>query len=178
VSEAVSALRTAGASDVDELLRLETGHWVEVSKANRQARRMADRHYSFFGKPMSHEVGPPGQKIILLTADGRALWGSHRPAPWAGIVRADGLEGHHCFIFRNEGYAQVRSSDLIREAVSLTLQRWGPGDFWTYVGAEHVASENPGYCFLVAGWRHDGWVESAKLGRLRRLKLVESEVLS
>ena len=149
-------------------------HWVEVSKANRHARRMADRHYSFQGGPerqMSHEVGPPGQKIIFLTEDGKAVWGSHRPAPWAGITRADNLSGHFCFIFRNEGYRPIRSSELIKEAVGRTIDRWGEADFWTYIGAEHVESANPGYCFLVAGFEHDGWVTSSKLGRLRRLKL-------
>ena len=154
-------------------------HWVEVTKANRQARRMADRHYSFWkhhNRPNSHEVGPPGQKIILLTSDSKALWGSHRPAPWAGITRSDGLTGLFCFIFRNEGYSEACSSDLIREAVGLTASRWGMDDFWTYVARDKVRSTNPGYCFLKAGFEHDGWTESAKLGQLRRLKMPKATV--
>jgi hypothetical protein len=151
-------------------------HWVEVNKGNRQARRMADRHYSFFGTPMSHEVGPPGQKIILLTSDSKAVWGSHRPAPWANITRADGLVGLFCFLFRNEGYAGAKSSDLVTEAVGLTAGRWGVADFWTYVARDHIASSNPGYCYLKAGFEHDGWVDSGKLGRLRRLKMPASKV--
>jgi len=63
------------------------------------------------------------------------------------------------------------SSDLIREAVALTEQRWGPADFWTYVAKDKVESSNPGYCFLAAGFEHDGWTESQKLGTLRRLVL-------
>lgn len=117
---------------------------------------------------MAHEIGPPGQKIVLLTDDNKAVWGSHRPAPWAGITRADGLEGSFCFLFRNEGYDVCLSSDLVREAVVLTQERWGVSDFWTYIGADHVPG-NPGYCFLQAGFQHDGWVQSQKLGRLRRL---------
>jgi len=155
-------------------------HWIEVTKANRQARRMADRHYSFWqhhNRPSSHEVGPPGQKIILLTADGKAVWGSHRPAPWAGITRADGLTGLFCFIYRNEGYPLALSSELICEAVGLTGARWGVSDFWTYIGAEHVKSRNPGYCFLQAGFEHHGWTQSAKLGLLRRLRMPAQKVL-
>jgi len=151
-----------------------TTHWVEVSKANRQARRMADRHYSYWhhhNRPMSHEVGPPGQKIILLTVDGKAVWGSHRPAPWVGIQRSDNLAGLFCFLFRNEDYPLALSSVLIREAVAITAERWGVDDFWTYIGVQHVASPNPGYCFLQAGFIHDGYVHSAKLGTLRRLKM-------
>lgn len=154
-------------------------HWIEVSKANRQARRMADRHYSFWrhhNRPSSHEVGPPGQKIILLTQDSKAVWGSHRPAPWAGITRSDGLNGMFCFIFRNEGYQLAQSSELITEAVGMTARRWGIHEFWTYIGAEHIQSSNPGYCFLVAGFEHDGWTQSAKLGKLRRLVMPHDKV--
>ena len=156
-------------------------HWIEVTKRNRQARRMAARHYSFWrhhNRPMSNEVGPPGQKIILLTADSKALWGSHRPHPNAGIVRVDGLNGMFCFIFRNEGYPLALSSELIREAVALTRSRWGIMDFWTYVAKDKIQSSNPGYCFLQAGFEHDGWVESAKLGTLRRLLMPAESVAS
>ena len=159
-------------------------HWIEVSKANHQARRMTDRHYSFWrhhNRPASHEVGPPGQKVILLTSDCKAVWGSHRPAPWAGITRSDGLTGLFCFIFRNEGYPLALSSELIREAVGITAAKWGADDFWTYVGTEHIKSSNPGFCFLKAGFEHDGWANSAKLGLLRRLRMplrVVSELLA
>src|SRR3990170_2168664 len=101
-------------------------HWIEVSKANHQARRMADRHYSFWQhhkRPKSYGLGPPGQKIIFLTADGKAVGGSHRPAPWANITRSDGLTGLFCFLYRNEGYP-IPSSVLIREAVGRTAARW------------------------------------------------------
>ncbi len=154
-------------------------HWIQVSKANRRARLLADRHYSFWrhhNRPRSHEVGPPGHKIILLTADGKALWGSHRPAPRAGVQRADGWQGHACFIFRNEGYEGALSSELIREAIAITALRWGVAPVLTYVGIEHVRSPNPGYCFLQAGFEPAGYTVSAKLGRLRRLIMPAGEV--
>ena len=153
-------------------------HWIEVSKCNKQARRMADRHYSFQGyhsRGAGPEVGPPGQKIVLLTSDCLALWGSHRPAPWAGVRRADGWQGHSCFIFRNEGYKLALSSELIREAVGITVRRWGVAAFLTYVGVEHVLSPNPGFCFLRAGFRPAGYTLSKKLGRLRRLVMAPEQ---
>ena len=149
---------------------------MEVSKCNPQARRMADRHYSYRplkGRQRGPEVGPPGQKIVLLTEDGKALWGSHRPAPWTGLKRADGIDAWCCFIFRNEGYPGAKSSVLIQEAVARTVQKWGiaPQGFITYVAQAHIQSTNPGWCYLQAGWEHDTWVWSAKLGWLRRLLL-------
>lgn len=142
--------------------------WVEVSKANPLALRMAGRHYS--RQKAYHELGPPGQKIVLLSADEKAVWGSHRPAPWTGIKRMDGFDGHSCFIFRNEG-SLFLASDLIREAVEYTYSKWGRADFITYVAVDLVHSSNPGYCYLVAGWKPDGYTQSQKLGRLRRLVL-------
>ena len=157
------------------------GHWFEVSKANRQARRMADRHYSYWrhhNRPMSNEVGPPGQKIILLTENGDAVWGSHRPHPDANIERADGLSGMFCFIYRNEGYP-VSSSVLIREAVGLTAARWGVDTFWTYVATDQIASEIPGYCFRRAGFRRDKSYHSNRLplGPMIRLYMSPERVL-
>jgi len=153
-------------------------YWVEVNKSNRQARRMADRHYSFWNPnatKMANEVGPPGQKIILITPDETAVWGSHRPAPWAGITRSDGLTGMFCFLYRNEGQGR-KSSLLIREAVGFTANRWGINDFWTYIGVNHIRSDIPGYSFFRARFHHHGWTESSKLGSLRRLHMRPHQV--
>jgi hypothetical protein len=157
-------------------------NWIEVSKANPRAKRMAMEHYSFHpvkSRPMGKEVGPPGQKIILLTGDGLALWGSHRPAPWSGVKRADGFEGPCCFIFRNQG-SPILSSKLIREAVGYTASKWevSAAGFLTYVAIEKVKSINPGYCFLCAGFKHNGFTISQKLGKLRRLIMPPDEVES
>ena len=45
----------------------------------------------------------------------------------------------------------------------------------TYVSVEKVKSINPGYCFLMAGFESDGWIEG-KHGRMRRLVMLASEV--
>ncbi len=157
------------------------GHWVEVSKCNPLGRRMADRHYSYRlkNRPRGLEIGPPGNKIILLCPDGKALWGSHRPAPSSGLRRPDGIDAWCCFIFRNEGCG-IQSSELIRQAVIFTTERWGiaPQGFVTYVARTRVASSNPGWCFLQAGFEHHGWVHNSYLGELRRLLLPATAVES
>ena len=160
----------AGGGVVDVV---EPTHWVEVSKCNALARRMADRHYSYRSgrkRPRGPEVGPPGNKIILLCPDGKAVWGSHRPDPTSGLTRPDGIDAWCCFIFRNEG-CEVQSSLLIRQAIWITTLKWGiaPAGFVTYVAAAKVASPNPGYCFLKAGFEPAGWTLSSYLGQLRRL---------
>ncbi len=87
----------------------------------------------------------------------------------------DGFEGASCFIFRNEG-CPVMSSLLIREAVGYTTSKWGIADFLTYVGVEHVKSDNPGYCFIKAGFKSLGFVHSSKIGWMRKLVMPSGEV--
>ena len=55
-------------------------YWREVSKCDKAAREFARTHYSR-AKPDSNELGPPGQKIVLMGVDGKALRrGQTRPA--------------------------------------------------------------------------------------------------
>jgi hypothetical protein len=160
-------------------IRGSTENWREVSKCNPIARSLADGHYTYRpvkSRKMGREVGPPGQKIVMLTPDGRAVWGSHRPAPWSGVKRADGFEGATCFIYRNTGYS-VMSSALIREAVGYTASLWGVSRFLTYVGVEYVGSSNPGYCFIKAGFVPlPGFSYSSKIGVMRKLVMTADEV--
>ena len=149
-------------------------HWYGISKCDRRGLFLASRHYT--KQKAIRELGPLGQKIILLTNDSLALWGSHRPASWANISRLDGYDAHNCFIFRNEG--TIVSSLLIREAIRITRNQWGIASqgFITYVAKSHVRSTNPGYCFLQAGFQHEAWVDSRKLGTLRLLIMCPDEV--
>jgi hypothetical protein len=147
--------------------------WTVVTKANRTAVALADDHYSR-QTPGSREIGPPGQKLVLLSDDQTAVWGSHRPAPWVNLRRMDGFEGHSCFIFRNTGPAL--SSILIREAVAITALRWGVGPFITYVAVDHVRSTNPGFCFVKAGFTRTGYRDQTKLGRMARLEMDANAV--
>jgi hypothetical protein len=61
-----------------------------------------------------------------------------------------------CSHFRNEGVPLLRSSDLIRQAISVTLYQWQSGPpadgMVTFVDEEAVRPKrDPGYCFLKAG---------------------------
>jgi hypothetical protein len=144
-------------------------YWKEVSKCDAQAREIARPHYSR-AKPDSQELGPPGQKIVLVGEDGKALWGSHRPAPWAGVKRMDGFEGHSCFIFRNCG--GPLSSLLIKEAVGFTAKRWGVAPFITYVAMDKVRRKrDPGRCFIRAGFHPVAVKNKTKHGRMLRLEM-------
>lgn len=144
-------------------------YWIHVSKCDKAACNFARPHYSR-AKPDSKELGPPGQKIVLMGSDNKALWGSHRPAPWAGVPRMDGFEGHSCFIFRNDG--GPLSSLLIREAVAYTVKLWGIAAFITYVAIEKVNHKrDPGRCFIRAGFYPVGIRNKTKHGRMLRLEM-------
>ena len=63
-------------------------------------------------------------------------------------------------MFRNLGAGL--SSDLIRAATETTYREWirrygalPPERLRTEIGIEQVASRNPGYCYLQAGWTKD-----------------------
>jgi hypothetical protein len=153
-------------------------YWREVSKCDRTAITFAAPHYSI-AKPLSAELGPPGQKIVLFGEDGRALWGSHRPAPWAlrthGVKRMDSFTGHNCFIFRNDGGPQ--SSDIIRQAVAITAIEWNLAPFITYVAIDKVRRKrDPGRCFIKAGFRKVSRKEKTKHGPMLRFEMGLDEV--
>jgi hypothetical protein len=141
-----------------------------MNKAHPNGRLLANRHYSR-QKVGSKQFCRPGQNIVLGTSDGKAVWVSWRPKP--GIKRMDGLDAIECTLFRNEG--ESLSSDLIQEAVALTVDAWGwpPDGLLTYIDASAIQSRNPGYCFKQAGWALDKTYRGKKgLLRLRMLEAV------
>lgn len=149
-------------------------YWQHVSKCDKRACEFAKPHYSR-ASPDSKELGPPGQKIVLLGEDSKALWGSHRPAPWAGIERIDGFKGHSCFIFRNDG--GPLSSTIIRQAVAITALIWGPAAFITYVAINKVKHKrDPGRCFIKAGFKRVALKQKTKHGPMLRFEMDEAEV--
>jgi len=127
-------------------------------------------HYSR-QKPGTRELGPPGEKLVFVTLDGQALWGSHRPAPWTLATRADGFIGHSCFVFRRFPDSTEIASALIRTAVGLTAMIWGDAPFITYVAVDHIESSNPGYCYKIAGFTHKSFNKKTKLGKMARLEM-------
>lgn len=130
--------------------------WQRVTKFDPRTAALADRHYSR-RKVGSEQFMPPGQTVILLSDDERAVFGWWRPDPASGIKAMNGLDGWTCTIFRNEG--QRRSSDMILAAeiaLVATGCGCGPSGFITYVWDSRVRSVNPGFCFKQAGWRRTG----------------------
>jgi hypothetical protein len=90
----------------------------------------------------------PGEKMVLLTENKDALF------VWRKFIDRSGQKGVNCAVFRNEG--KILSSKLIIESVKIAQQKWPGERLYTYVNAKKIRSTNPGYCFLVAGWKKCG----------------------
>jgi hypothetical protein len=122
--------------------------WVEIKDGNQRARMLADRHYSRQTVGANLFVGP-GRKVVLMTEDGKALFAWRKSK-----YRLDGQKGVECTIFRNEG--PQLSSELIKEACLWAWYYWPRERLFTYVNAKKIKSNNPGCCFIKAGWRKCG----------------------
>lgn len=139
-------------------MRMDESVWVRCRDANPTARSIFVRHYSYRpyrdGRRPQKFVGP-GEYIALLTHNADALF------VWRKFISGDGQQGVNCAVFRNE--SNQRSSDLIREASRFAWARWPGERLYTYVNPRKVRSSNPGYCFLMAGWRKCGITKHNKL---------------
>jgi len=142
----------------------ERSPWVEVHRCDQRARRLADPHYSR-ETPGAREFMPPGKTFVLLSADGRAVWGAIEN-------RYRGRVYWRVSIFRNTG--RRLSSYLIRVATRLTRAHWRRGRgtrAWLRTEVDPKAvrrKRDPGRCFLRAGWRLVG----PATGHKRRGSLV------
>ncbi|MDI3258405.1 MAG: hypothetical protein QJR02_01780 [Sinobacteraceae bacterium] len=134
-----------------------------------------ERHYSAHqyrdGRRRKLFCGP-GSKVVLRTKEGDAGW------VWREFIdqciderTGEPQEGINCAVFRNE--SSHRSSELIRQADAVADCLWPDRRHYTYVDPKRVASANPGFCFLAAGWRRCGRTRSGLLV-LERLPLNES----
>lgn len=126
-------------------------YWYAIKDGDPRGRWLLNRHYSARhykdGRRNRLFVGP-GEKMVLLTTDGLALF------VWRKFLSDNGQQGVNCAVFRNEG--PFLSSELIREAEQLAWRRWPGERLYTYVNPRAIRSSNPGYCFLVAGWKKCG----------------------
>lgn len=134
--------------------------WIEVRDGNDTARAIFDKHYSRKHPPPRANGAHwlllgPGEKMLLLTPCARALFA------WRKFLDDSGNDGICCAIFRNEGAGL--SSDLIRAADEIADARWGRERHYTHVDPAKVRSKNPGFCFLMAGWRRCGYTKSGLL---------------
>lgn len=147
----------------------ELGHWYEVKDGDLAALALVKRHYSEALKRRRghqrrarHFTGP-GEKLVLLTADGRACWSWRKEA-----FRQDQQAGVCCVVFRNE--SSIRSSELVQEADALAWRRWPGERHFTFVDPSALpAGANPGYCFIQAGWRRRPGATPRGLRVLERL---------
>jgi hypothetical protein len=126
-------------------------HWYQVTKFDGRAVELYSRHYSSKKNGstipdwLRSGITPPGESITLMTSDCSALfvWVKQQ-------IRDDGQEGVNCSVFRNEGC--LLSSMLILEAEEIAWGRWPGERLFTHIDGTAVASSNPGFCFLKAGW--------------------------
>lgn len=123
--------------------------WSHSRDGDSYALAQFQRHYSYRayadGRRRTLFVGP-GEKMVLVATDALFVWRK--------FIDNSGQQGVNCAVFRNEG--PVRSSDLIRAAMGEAWVRWPGARLYTYVKASAIRSTNPGYCFLMAGWRREG----------------------
>jgi hypothetical protein len=131
-------------------MRICTMFWVASTSGDRLGFAMARRHYSADKNkhPKQRQFVGPGEKMVLVG------WMCQAVFAWCKSIRDDGQTGVNCTIFRNE--SQHRSSDMILEAMELAWERWPGERLFTFVNPKAVASCNPGYCFLMAGWKRCG----------------------
>ena len=132
------------------------GAWLPIRDGDPRLIALYERHYSCNPRT-THEahlrsgVSGVGESVCLMD------WRCEAGFIWVRNTtpRMDGQIGPQCSFFRNEG--DLRSSVLIREADELAWSKW-PDEprHWTYVDSRKIKSSNPGYCFLMAGWRRCG----------------------
>jgi hypothetical protein len=122
--------------------------WWLTKDGDRDCLRMYERHYSSYryrdGRKRKQFVGP-GETIVLRTFDGDAFF------VWRRFIDDSGEQGVNCAAFRNESGHQF--SELVRQADAVADFCWPRLRHYTYVDPKAIRSRNPGYCFLVAGWR-------------------------
>jgi hypothetical protein len=140
------------------------GNWIGVNDGDRRAIPLYNRHYSSRNyrdkRPRRLFVGP-GYKMVLLTPLCDALF------VWRKFKSDANQDGINCAIFRNE--SPLLSSTLILEAEQLARARWPGERFYTYVEDRKVESDNPGYCFKMAGWSHWGRNKDGRLSILEKV---------
>ena len=159
-------------SDQLNLPPIESTVWIPVQDGDVRLHNIARRHYSYRPKKgsMARRVVGPGEYIALLTADCSAAFVWRYGLMWNRDGRA-----LMCSLFRNDG--PYLSSALIVDAERWAVRRWGETEAITWVRPSAVQSPNPGYCFLVAGWRKIGKSVDGKeiklMKRLARQRKVE-----
>jgi len=131
--------------------------WMQMLDGDASCRAIFDRHYSRYvyadGRRPKLFVGP-GEKMVLMQADGLAL------CVWRKFISGDGQTGVNCAIYRNE--SPRLASLMLKDAMQIAWGRWPGQRLFTYVNPRKVPPtmerSRPvwGWCFYKAGWRFVG----------------------
>lgn len=131
--------------------------WMDMKDGDASCRAIFDRHYSRYhyadGRKPKLFVGP-GEKMVLMTADGGAI------CVWRKFISGDGQDGVNCAVYRRED--GDLASVLLRDAMDRAWKRWPGERLYTYVDPfgvrPTIRASRPtwGHCFYQAGWRFAG----------------------
>lgn len=132
--------------------------WTEIRDGNPTGMSIFKRHYTARKRRKVFQFVGPGEKMVLITPDARALF------VWRKFISDAGETGVNCAVFRNEGSSEGMSSDLIRAAKEWAWRRWPNERLYTYVDANKVRHKrDPGRCFIKAGFVKCGTTQDGKL---------------
>lgn len=133
--------------------------WIQTTRVDSDARRIADRHYNrqSIGSP---NFVPPGRCFVLYQP--HAVWVS--AWPFAEYVLHEWGGAWINSLFRREPLCEERASDLIRDAIAATRWRWPDVPemgIVTFVDAQKVRHKRDvGRCYRKAGFKHVGYTKS------------------
>lgn len=146
-------------------------NWCLSHRADKVALPIADRHYNR-QKPGSPQFVPPGRCLVLTCVTGTALWVTSWPFPdyvkhaWPGAWINSA--------FRRE--SGPLASELIREAVAITLWNWPDVPelgMVTFIDRSKVLHKRDfGRCYKRAGFRECGETK----GGLLALQLLPKDM--
>jgi hypothetical protein len=133
--------------------------WLTTKDGDPRVAAIYRRHYSCYkyadGRRNQksyrnrNQVIGPGQKMVLITPDCKAIFG------WRKFIDDSGQIGINCAFFRNEGALNgMLSSEMILAAERLAWARWPGERLYTYVNTRAVNGD--GACFKHAGWKKCG----------------------
>ena len=136
---------------------IANSNWCTTTGGDWKLRQLYNRHYSAKTQFTPRTAGTPsgpGQSLNLITpaADAAMIYvrNKFRQDQYAGWI--------NCSFFRNE--SETLSSVLITEGDCLARQWFGAGRLLTFVNTPKIRSENPGYCFIAAGYKRAGTTKS------------------
>lgn len=139
--------------------------WWLTKDGDQDCLELYERHYSAYryadGRVRKLFTGP-GEKIVLRTKNADALF------VWKRFIDHSGECGINCSVFRNE--SNHLSSELIRQADEIADRLWTCCRHYTYVNPAEIASTNPGFCFIKAGWKRTQTITGKGLVVLERIR--------